>query len=114
MTASTTTELESPLPSPFEFLPEHRLFVSTEGDFNSGGLVVDTRLWSDADWKRLEDAPAQTRQALAIKITQECEKDFEGFMDKFRDANESTEVELKRYLIDEDGVTEVDEDGNPT
>ncbi len=102
------------MPSPFEFLPESSLFISADGDFNSGGLVVDTRLWSDAEWKALENAPAQRRQALAIQITQDCEKDFIGFMDKFRDANEETAIELKRYIIDDDGVTEVDEDGNPT
>jgi len=101
------------LSKPFKFLPQHRLFISDDGDYNSGGTVVDTRLWSAGDWKRFEDSPRVLRPTVAIKITLEAEKSFEDFMESFRDAGDVTDIEVKRYVLDDDGVTEVDEDNNP-
>jgi hypothetical protein len=95
----------------YEFI-DH-LIVTQDGDYASGALVVDTRMWSDADWKELDNAPLLAKQAVAIRISQRVSEKFESFVEQLRNATESTDIEMRRFLIDEDGVTEVDENDNP-
>lgn len=89
-----------------------RLFISTEGDYNSGGWLIDTRLWTDADWKEFESQPRPARFEWAMRRTALIEKDFEILTERLRDAKDE-DIELRHFVIDEDGVTEVDEDNNP-
>lgn len=97
------------MPEPYEFT--ERLFISQNGDYHSGGWLVDTRLWGDAEWKTFDELPSSRRFEWAIRKTSQLEKDFNDFVERLRDLPD--DVEVRRFVIDEDGVTEVDEDDNP-
>lgn len=97
------------MPEPYEFT--ERLFIAQTGDYHTQGWLIDTRLWGDADWKSFDELPSSKRFEWAMRRTAKLERDFKDFVEKLRDLPD--DIEVRRFVIDEDGVTEVDEDDNP-
>lgn len=97
--------------NPYEFT--ERLIITQQGDYSCGGWLIDARLWSVADWNEFDDLSQSERFEWAMRKTAQLEKEFEKLTETIRRAQEDTDIEVRRFVIDEDGVTEVDDDDQP-
>ncbi|MFM5968493.1 MAG: hypothetical protein ACKOQ8_05610 [Micrococcales bacterium] len=96
---------------PYEFT--ERLFISQGGDYSVGGWLIDTRLWDGSDWNEFDGLSQKERFEWALRRTAQLERQFEKLTETLRNAQENNDIEVRRFVIDEDGVTEVDEDDQP-
>jgi hypothetical protein len=89
---------------------EHTLWVSSLGAYGTSELlVVDTRHWTQNDFQELENAADADKQYIAQEITKARAKDYKWAV---RELIESGTIQVKVFRMDEDGVAEVDLDGN--
>ena len=85
------------------------LWVSQTGAYGTTEvLLVDTSHWTKRDFQELDDAADEDRQFVAEQITKQRNKDYKWAV---KQMIASKAIEIKVFRMDEDGVAEVDEDG---
>jgi hypothetical protein len=82
---------------------ETDLWVSQDGSYGTGDIVfIDTTNWVGKDFDSLDNAPDSEKYDLAIRITKMRNRRATSKI-----MRESEKIELRVFIIDNDGVEEI-------
>jgi hypothetical protein len=86
------------------------MWIAPDGSYGEGEvLFVDTKYWEDSDYTELDEASDSEKQDIALSITKFRRKQYRKMIELLV---ESKSIDVRTFIIDEDGVSEVDVDGN--
>lgn len=89
---------------------ESGLWVAPDGSYGTGEvLFCDTSLWEKTDFDELDEAPDSDKQDVALQITKFRTKQYKRMV---KQIIASKAIDIRIFHLDEDGVSEVDPDGN--
>jgi len=87
--------------------PKQKFWVGVDGSYGFGVQTFNTDNWSEKDFDRIE--MAQDRDRLIIAQAVDAKRKKERMMAQ-RFIQQVEQMEVRHFLVDEDGVVELDPD----